>query len=78
MVTTRNYFLPESTSNKLSLIMDANHRIQSPTTTELFTCLHNDLKAVYEWQKESSDIQAVHALKNSKKYTDLITYNGEI
>ena len=66
MLTTRNYFLPESTVNRVSLLMNTSQRIQSAATTELFHALHNDLKAVYEWQKESSDIQAVHALRNSK------------
>jgi tetratricopeptide (TPR) repeat protein len=66
LLTYRNYFLTEWTGNKLSLIMNTLTRVQTSDTTELFSCLYNDLKAVYEWQKESSDIQAVHALKNSK------------
>ena len=65
-LTFRNYFLAEAGSNKLSLIMNPLSRSQSEGTTELFSSLYNDLKAVYEWQKENSDIQAVHALRNSK------------
>ena len=78
MLTTRNYFLPESTVNKVSLLMNSSQRIQSAVTTELFNALHSDLKALYEWQKEFSDIQAVHALKTSKLYAESIPYNGEI
>ncbi|OMJ81867.1 hypothetical protein SteCoe_17568 [Stentor coeruleus] len=76
MLTYRNYFLSDSTSHNILSFMNPSLRIQSETTSELFNCLHCDLKAVYEWQKESSDIQAVHALKNSKEYIEIIPYNG--
>ena len=58
--------------------MNPIQRIQTEHMTELLSCLHSDLKALYEWQKESSDIQAVHSLKNSDFYSEIIPYNGEI
>lgn len=78
MLTYRNYFLSESTSHKLSSFMNPALRIQSESTNELFNCLHSDLKAIYEWQKESSDIQAVHAMKNSMEYLEIIPFNGDL
>lgn len=78
LLTYRNYFLSESTSHNILSFMNPSLRIQSENMNELFNCLHCDLKAVYEWQKESSDIQAVHALKNSKGYLEIIPYNGDL
>lgn len=66
LLTQRNYFLQDHSISKLSMLMNPAHRIQTKDTTQLYKCLFNDLKSIYEWQKESSDIQAVHALKNSK------------
>lgn len=67
LLTYRNYFLQDHSINKLSLMMSPVNRIQNEETSHLYNCLYTDLKTIYEWQKESSDIQAVHALKNSNK-----------
>jgi hypothetical protein len=78
MITVRYYFLPESSTSKLSSLMNKDQRAQSEATSDLFNCLYCDLKALYEWQKETSDIQAVHDLKNSNLNIESIPFTGEL
>lgn len=79
MLTYRDYFLADSkVNNKLSSLMNPAARVQNEVTSELLHAMNYDLKAIYEWQKETSDIIAVHSLQKSKNYVDEIPYSGEL
>lgn len=79
MLTCRDYFLQDSkTNNKLNSLMNPAARVQNETTVELLNAMNQDLKAIYEWQKESSDIRAVHSQNNSKLYADEIPFTGDL
>ena len=79
MLTCRDYFLQDSkTNNKLNSLMNRGARVQNEATAELLNAMNQDLKAIYEWQKESSDIKAVHSQQNSKLYADEIPFTGDL
>jgi tetratricopeptide (TPR) repeat protein len=76
-LTVRNYFLSENPVNKLAKLFDFSHRQQSEGTSDFFASLHMDLKSVYEWQKEVSNIQVLYDSSQSKSYSE-IPYSGEV
>ena len=81
MVTCRDYFLQESKFNRLASMMSPARRIQNEVTVDLLNMMNLDLKTIYEWQKESSDIHAVHAVRaanNRKEQIIDIPYSGEL
>ena len=78
VLTCRDYFLQESKFNRLASMMSPGRRIQNEVTVDLLNSMNLDLKTIYEWQKESSDIHAVHAAQNKKDQAIDIPYSGEL
>ena len=65
-LTVRDYFIKEKEAKRIVNAFNVNQRFQSEVMTELFSSLHADLEAVYEWQKEISNIHAVYDASKSK------------
>ena len=78
MLTCRDYFLQDSKFNRLASMMSPSRRIQNEVTIDLFNSMNVDLRTIYEWQKESSDIHAVHAAQNKKDQVIDIPYSGDL
>ena len=66
-LSTRNYFIKEKETKRIVNLFNTQQRFQSEMMTELFSSLYEDLKVIYEWQKEISNINAVFDSSNSKR-----------
>ena len=66
-LTVRDYFIKDKEAQRIVNIFNVNQRFQSDVMTELFSSLHADLEAVFEWQKEISNIHAVYDCSKSKQ-----------
>jgi hypothetical protein len=58
--------------------MSPQRRVQNEDTIQIFNAMNFDLKTIYEWQKESSDIFAVHAAQSKKEQNSDIPYSGDL
>ncbi|CAG9335845.1 BUD7_1 [Blepharisma stoltei] len=73
-VTPRDYFFSTPTDHRLSHLMHPSFRCIARNLDDLFKCLVNDLKAIYDWQKQATEIDLKQDLNKNVK----VPFGGEI
>mmetsp|Transcript_242 Transcript_242/g.244 ORF Transcript_242/g.244 Transcript_242/m.244 type:complete len:118 (+) Transcript_242:92-445(+) len=73
-ITPRDYFITPSNDNRLAHLMHPSMRAVSKKLTDLLSYMYLDLKALYEWQKQAAESDA---LQDQNKPSTLTT-KGEI
>ncbi|CAG9332538.1 BUD7_4 [Blepharisma stoltei] len=73
-ITPRDYFITPSNDNRLAHLMHPSMRTVSKKLTDLLSYMYLDLKALYEWQKQAAESDALQ----DQNRPSTLTNKGEI